>query len=631
MTNFKKSFALTFLLIALISFGLISPSSAAPNGVCNFSEFAGGDGSEQAPWLVENELDFIEVADCGGNLGWHYSQTANIVFTDTWRNAGYFSGNYDGNNYMIENIYIDGDNGFSGHGLFQALSYAYVEDLILKGVIDNAIYDTGLLAGSIYSSTVSRMNVYTEINLKESRGASYAFNVGGLAGSVRSDTSVGAVFVFPFESSEELSSTISGDYNVGGISGLAVDSSIYNSGATIDVEALGDGNNGGYAGGTVGYTYLSGSPEYENREFWNSYNYATGNVTCKNDARFCGGLVGASSYGTRNSFASGNVVGGSNVGGLVGSTQRGITESYATGNVEAAANYAGGLVGSSYLVSEETLFEKSYATGQVTGTSFVGGLFGSIAAANANSQILIENTYALGDMSGSSNVGNFVGQLTGDSSQYFSIRNSYSAGQNNKNTDGIVGNLSFTGPINTVQVFWNKGINGTTSSLVANAFAVPKSLFARQSTFSDPSWDLENVWKLDLDFQGGYLSLRGVGTFEAVSEEVPACEVVALAPITFKKGSIKFTNLTREKMRQNAVKIKNSYCSTVKIFGYSSKDEPKKKQKTLATQRARAVATFIRSKLQQDSVYLKVIAVGKGVLPKGSLVKNRKATSTIIN
>ncbi|MFM1786161.1 MAG: hypothetical protein RL228_111, partial [Actinomycetota bacterium] len=67
------------------------------------------------------------------------------------------------------------------------------------------------------------------------------------------------------------------------------------------------------------------------------------------------------------------------------------------------------------------------------------------------------------------------------------------------------------------------------------------------------------------------------------------------------------------------------------IFGYASKDEPKKKQKSLATRRAKVVADYVRKQMESSEVYLQVIPVGKGVIKKGKVAKNRKATATIIN
>jgi outer membrane protein OmpA-like peptidoglycan-associated protein len=84
-------------------------------------------------------------------------------------------------------------------------------------------------------------------------------------------------------------------------------------------------------------------------------------------------------------------------------------------------------------------------------------------------------------------------------------------------------------------------------------------------------------------------------------------------------------------MRQNSLKIINSNCGSVKIYGYSSNDETKKKQKSLASRRAKAVADFVRGQLEQNSLFIEIIPVGKGVIKKGKVAKNRKATATIIN
>ena len=76
-----------------------------------------------------------------------------------------------------------------------------------------------------------------------------------------------------------------------------------------------------------------------------------------------------------NSFASGNVTGGTYVGGLVGaagSNTSNISNVYATGNVK-GDDGVGGLVGYN---TTDSRISNGYATGNVTGNSYIGGLIG---------------------------------------------------------------------------------------------------------------------------------------------------------------------------------------------------------------------------------------------------------------
>ena len=98
------------------------------------------------------------------------------------------------------------------------------------------------------------------------------------------------------------------------------------------------------------------------------------------------------------SYATGTVSGESYVGGLVGANSGGsITTSYATGTVS-AESVVGGLVGHNQIGP----ITSSYATGAVSGESYVGGLVGDNAGT-------ITASYATGQVSGTSDVIAHVG------------------------------------------------------------------------------------------------------------------------------------------------------------------------------------------------------------------------------
>jgi hypothetical protein len=149
--------------------------------------------------------------------------------------------------------------------------------------------------------------------------------------------------------------TITGNSNVGGLTGYNNGGSISNSYVTGTVSGK------DYVGGLVGYNF-SGSI---------SQTYVTGTVSGDNTV---GGLVG---YNWNNgsisqSYATGAVGGNYNVGGLAGQNfQSVISQSYASGTVIGTGS-VGGLVG----VNESGTITQAYATGAVTGNSYVGGLAG---------------------------------------------------------------------------------------------------------------------------------------------------------------------------------------------------------------------------------------------------------------
>lgn len=113
-----------------------------------------------------------------------------------------------------------------------------------------------------------------------------------------------------------------------------------------------------------------------------------------------GGLVGGNGNGgvIIDSYATGNVKGNSFVGGLIGSNGGNITDSYATGNVT-GNSLIGGLIG----ISSGDVID-CYTSGKVVGKAdFVGGFIGY------NDQGGITNCYAAGNVTGNTSVGGLVG------------------------------------------------------------------------------------------------------------------------------------------------------------------------------------------------------------------------------
>ncbi len=130
-----------------------------------------------------------------------------------------------------------------------------------------------------------------------------------------------------------------------------------------------------------------------------------------------GGLVGSSWSTTRfiyNCYATGNINGTSYVGGLVGFFSYGIiNNSYSNANVNGTSQ-VGGLVGWTYFK-----IYNSYATGNVNGTSSVGGLAGTCVEGGE-----IYNSFATGNVNGTgAGVGGLVG--VGSSVPSCVLSNSY--------------------------------------------------------------------------------------------------------------------------------------------------------------------------------------------------------------
>ena len=141
------------------------------------------------------------------------------------------------------------------------------------------------------------------------------------------------------------------------------------------------------------------------------------------------GILAGSNSGTiTDSYATGSVSGGTYVGGLVGRNSSGgaITASYAAGSVSGDSS-VGGLVG-----NNSGAITASYATGSVSGgNSSVGGLVGNNSGA-------ITASYATGSVNGIDEVGGLVGYNSGGGAITASYATGSVSGRDNQ-VGGLVG------------------------------------------------------------------------------------------------------------------------------------------------------------------------------------------------
>jgi filamentous hemagglutinin family protein len=232
--------------------------------------------------------------------------------------------------------------------------------------------------------------------------------------------------------------TVAADFSVGLFgysSGTLRDVGMVGGSATgvIDVGALAAVNGGivanAYSTGDVsGFAWAGGLIGESSGVVTNSYSSSlvTGAAVSGSGAGFIGGLIGVVDAGTViNSHASGNVIAvdGTYIGGLIGGTNVGVTviNTYATGNVYAPQTTnggaaVGGLIGDSYDAVTD-----SFATGNVTGEQFVGGLIGF-----AENNSVVTRSFATGSVTGDANsiyLGGLIGYNNG-----ISVTDAYAMG-----------------------------------------------------------------------------------------------------------------------------------------------------------------------------------------------------------
>nr|WP_321451025.1 T9SS type A sorting domain-containing protein [uncultured Carboxylicivirga sp.] len=253
------------------------------------------------------------------------------------------------------------------------------------------------------------------------------------------------------------------------------------------------------------------------------------NITAKD---YVGGLIGECYGNVANCTVTGEISGVSNIGGLIGyqinstTYQGGIITGCSThGKVTGSGSYVGGLLGNvsapyGYINncfstadvignSEYTggligrfssnLLSNSYATGNVEGVSYVGGLVGY------GRNIL--NCYAKGVVSGNNRIGGLIGYA------YADITNSYATGEVyavGGYIGGLIGSGGSTLTVKSCYYLSGRGDNDYGTSLTYDEFA-------DESNFTD--WNFDKYWtvatidEIESGKQLPYLSWQTNDTF----------------------------------------------------------------------------------------------------------------------
>lgn len=316
-----------------------------------FIRAQGGDGTTATPYQLADIYGVQGAASAGmADKAYVLAGDIDATGTATWNaNAGFApitldaGGRFDGQGHTINGLRIDRPlEGFVG--LF-SFNNGTVANLGIVGGEVTGHSDVGAVAGWNGGELA---NVYSTATVK---GTNW---LGGLVGS-----NVGEVL------DSHAAGTVTGTVAVPG--GPAVSNIA-----------------GGLAGSNSGRIARS---------------HATGEVSVIQN--YAGGLVGENAGTIEDSYATGNATAEAyGAGGLVGHHLAGsITRSYATGRAEAMIQRAGGLVGHHFGAISD-----SYATGEVVGGDYVGGLVGFAGAGSD-----VTNSYATGAVTGSGSLGGLVG------------------------------------------------------------------------------------------------------------------------------------------------------------------------------------------------------------------------------
>jgi beta-lactam-binding protein with PASTA domain len=352
-----------------ISGQLVFPETPV-NLIISLGEHYSGSGTASDPYQIATKWNLLAMAAATADYDKCFVLTTDIdlqdqIFKTAIIGSTSFTGVFDGNDYKIKNVTING-GGNNCLGLFGQIGSA--------GKIKNLGLTTCSIAGT--SSAIGGLagiNQGTIVNCNSNGSITGGSSAGGLIGSnsgwVNNCYSI---------------ASISGSSYVGGLIGRNQSELVSNCYAIVNV------NGSSYVGGLVG---TSSSGNINNC-------YSTGSVS---GSSYVAGLAGEGlSCNINNCYSACSVTGTASseyVGGLVGSVGN-ITNCYSTGSVS-GYRYVGGLTG------RNGKSINCYSTGAVTGSQYVGGLAGY------NYYGTISNCYSTGIVRGASNFGGLVGNNSG--------------------------------------------------------------------------------------------------------------------------------------------------------------------------------------------------------------------------
>ena len=437
-----------------------SATISGENGLTSLVEtlqkVAGESGTTLAATIGETNITLTSDATLPAD--WPYEATYEATFDGggntvkgvSSSNEGGFNGMFSTltgtvKNVQFEAVEIDGGSGENGN--FNGAVAGFNDG----GTVENCVVLSGTISGYESTGALVGWNSGEIKNCKSAatvNGSSY--NTGGIAG-YNAATITGC----------EYAATVNGSAgNTGGIAG-------YNEGTISDSTNTGNVDSAGwFVGGIVGLNADGSSISGCN---------ASGDVTAEYEE--VGGIVGRNNGTIRNSSFTGNKVQGAyDVGGIVGSNtlEDGMANSviveachstgvvisngmdaggiagknmsasviarYSTANVQGSGDNIGGVVGTNGQIYGSTVLgviDTCYATGNITGGRFVGGVAGRNGHSNDN-QASVNACYATGSVSGTT-----TGGVIGSNQTLNVVTNCYwqNNAANGIGTDGAYGSL----------------------------------------------------------------------------------------------------------------------------------------------------------------------------------------------
>lgn len=287
------------------------------------------------------------------------------------KNTYGFSGNFNGDNKAIKNMYIYNEEQVSNVGLFGNCSQVNIDNLGVLGTIYCNSNNAGGIIGTLSNNKeVSINNCYYDGKIDN-------ISISGRTGGIIGNCNVSKVDI----------------------------SSCYSKGKIIGHNTANNTNTGGIVGHAQNATL----------KIENSHNEA--NIEGINSV---GGILGQGSNSEiYNCYNAAEIKGDTSVGGIVGNSFRYIERCYNTAKVTGNIKRTGGIVGST---TNGSKIYQSYNEGIIIGKGSTGGILGSIASIAATN-LIIEQCYNKGEIAGFSGI---IGDI---SANYAKIINCYNTGK----------------------------------------------------------------------------------------------------------------------------------------------------------------------------------------------------------
>lgn len=355
----------------------------------SYSDFSGGEGTEENPYIINSTGDFIELLDkCSLNpeyLSKHYRQESDINMEGTWAFKPIasaelpFTGSYDGTGHSIEGCVWSTPSGGGATGLFRYAAGAEISNLILEEWnLSSKAQFLGGFAGKAYGCTFR--NCHFKGVLKQSAKA-------------------------PMEDFEYVTVNDNADFGFcGGIAGYA-------EGCTFeDCTLSGSASAAGKA--------LGGIAGYARNCMIKTCSLSAGSELCSMNS-CAGGIAGAMTYKTDlggdsvidDCSVSGSITATSHCGGIAGYVQKGDIRNCAVSGSSSICGSQiniGGIAGCMIPKAAETCtIDRCTAYCDISGQYSIGGISGFIDGNNSTGRIYITNSSFLkGTLSATGTDGN---------------------------------------------------------------------------------------------------------------------------------------------------------------------------------------------------------------------------------